>query len=166
MSITGTGFIKRAEMMMFADVSSTATPEWELIGEKVEDMSIELNPNVETTTDVTGQTTTTLDKYEPSTSVEPMRAKRQSKLFAILYDIVKREKTLSDVERNFLCVNAFDEVQVETSTEYAAWTQKAVIAVQNFGGDTAALNIPFEIHWTGPKTYGTFDPVTKTFTAE
>ena len=164
MSITGNGYIKREEFMTFADVATASTPEWELIGDKVEDMSLEMNPNVETVTDITGNTTTTLDKYEVQTSVSPMRARKESKLFALLYDIVKNEKTLSDVERTFLCVNVFDKSGEGASATYAAWTQKGVIAVQNYGGNTQGLDIPFNIHWTGKKTHGTFNPADKEFT--
>lgn len=165
MSIAGTGYVKRAEFMLLADVASAATPEWELIGDKVEEMSLEMNPNVETTTDITGVTTTTLDKYEVQTSVTPMKAKKESKLFAILYDIVKNEKILSDVERNFLCVNVFDSTGEGATITYAAWTQKGVVAVQSYGGGTSGLDLPFNIHWTGKKTHGNFDPKTKAFTA-
>lgn len=160
MAITGTGYIKRAEFMLFADVSESSPPEWELLGDKVEELNIAMNPNVETTTDVTGNTTTTLDKYEAQTDIAPVRARRDSKFHAILYDIVREEKTLSDVERTFMAVNVFDT----DDGEYAAWTQKAVVAVQNYGGDTAGLDIPCNLHWIGKKTHGTFDPATKTFT--
>ena len=151
MSITGTGYVKREEFKLFADVSSTDTPEWELQGDKVEELSLEMNPNVNTITDVTGNTSVTLDKYEVQTSVAPYRAKKESKLFAILYDIVKHQKTLSDVERTFLCVNIF----ATETTAYEAWTQKAVIAVQSYGGGTEGLDIPYNIHWIGERTHGT-----------
>lgn len=161
MAITGTGYIKRSEFMVFADVSDSETPEWELIGDKIEDLSLAMNPNVETVTDITGATTTTLDKYEVQSSVSPMKAKRESKLAARLYDIVKYEKVLSDVEMNFLCVNVFDATGEGV---YVAWVQKGVVAVQSFGGDTKGLDIPFNIHWIGKKTHGTFTAATKTFT--
>ncbi len=168
MPITGTGYVKRSDFMTFANVSATEIKEWELIGDKVEEMALEMNPNVETVTDITGATTASLDKYEVQTSVSPMRAKKESKLFNILYEIVKDEKTLSDVEREFLCVNVFDTtttgVEPDIATVYAAWTQMGVVAVQSYGGSTQGLDIPFNIHWTGKKTHGTFNPTTKTFT--
>ena len=80
-TITGTGAVKRAEFKLFADVGEAESPEWELQGDRIEELSLELNPNVETVTDVTGVTATTLDKYEEQTSVEPYYAKRESKLF-------------------------------------------------------------------------------------
>ena len=147
----GTGRIKREEFKLFADVGASSAPEWELQGGRIEDMSLEMNPNVETVTDVTGVTETTLDKYEKQTSVSPYYAKRDSKMAAWLYNVVREEKTLSDVEKTFCVVNIF----AGSDGAYDAWTQKGVVAVQSFGGDTKGLQIPYNIHWAGEKVYGT-----------
>ena len=150
--ITGTGDIKRKEFMIFADVSAEQDgSEWEIVGKKIEDMSLEMNPNVETLTDITGTVQTTLDKYEKQTSVSPYYAKRESKMAAWLYNVVRDEKTLTDVEKTFLCVNIF----AGADSAYDAWTQKAVVAVQSYGGDTKGLQIPYNIYWIGDKTFGT-----------
>lgn len=150
--ITGTGDIKRKEFMLFADVSDeNDASEWEIVGKKIEDMSLEMNPNVETLTDITGDVQTTLDKYEKQTSVSPYYAKRESKMAVWLYNVVRDEKTLSDVEKTFLCVNVF----AGSDGAFDAWTQKAVVAVQSYGGDTKGLQIPYNIHWIGTKTFGT-----------
>lgn len=160
--ITGTGYIPRKEFMLLVDVSQASTPEWELIGDKVEDMSLEMNPNVETTNDVTGKTSVTLDRYEVQTSISPIRARRESKFHAILYDLVVNEKTLTDAEFTFCAVNVFDEV---TTGEFVAWTQKGIIAVQSYGGNTQGLDIPANVHFVGDKEHGKFVGATKTFTA-
>ena len=149
-TITGTGSVKRAEFKLFADVGEAESPEWELQGDRIEELSLELNPNVETVTDVTGVTATTLDKYEEQTSVEPYYAKRESKLFAWLYSVVRDKKTLTDVEKTFCCVNIF----AESEGKYDAWTQKAIVAVQSYGGSTKGLQLPYNIHWIGERTYG------------
>lgn len=152
--IAGTGDIKRKEFMLFADASDKgdgSTPEWEIVGKKIEDMSLEMNPNVETMTDITGSVETTLDKYEKQTSVSPYYARRDSKFAAWLYNVVREEKTLSDVERTFLCVNIF----AGSDGAFDAWTQKAIVAVQSFGGNTKGVQIPYNIHWIGEKTFGT-----------
>lgn len=127
-TITGTGAVKRAEFKLFADVGEAESPEWELQGDRIEELSLELNPNVETVTDVTGVTATTLDKYEEQTSVEPYYAKRESKLFAWLYSVVRDKKTLTDVEKTFCCVNIF----AESEGKYDAWTQKAITADEGY----------------------------------
>lgn len=149
--IAGSGKIKREEFKLFADVGTPDTPKWELQGSRIEELSLEMNPNVETVTDVTGVTDTVLDKYEKQTSVSPYYAKRDSAMAAWLYNVVREEKTLSDVEKTFCCVNIF----AGADGKFDAWTQKAVVAVQSYGGDTKGLQIPYNLHWIGEKTFGT-----------
>lgn len=162
MAITGEGAIKREEQLLFANVGTGSTREWEVIGERIEELIQEMNPNIETGSDVLGNNWATLDRYEPSTSVEPFMAKRESKLFAILHEIWKYRKTLTDVELEFLMVDIFDGAE-DTK---GALLQKGIVAIQSYGGDTTGLGIPFNINWTGPITYGTFDGDTKTFTPQ
>lgn len=161
MSISGAGYIPRKDFMVLANVSTDATQLWELIGDRIEEMSLKMNPNLETVSDITGYSATTLDRYQVQTEVTPMRAKKESKLFGILYGIVREEKVLSDVEREFLCVSVFDSTETTVDGKqglvYAAWKQKGIIAVDSFGGGTAGLDIPFSIYWVGAKTHGTFD---------
>lgn len=149
--ISGAGAIKREEFKIFADVGTGSSPEWELQGSRIEDMSLEMNPNVETIMDVTGSTEVTLDKYEKQTNVSPYYAKRESKMAAWLYNVVREEKTLTDVEKTFCCVNIF----AGSDGAFDAWTQKAVVAVQSFGGNTKGVQIPYNLHWIGEKTFGT-----------
>lgn len=152
MFIAGTGDIKRKEFMLFADVSADGDGSaWEIVGKKIEEMSLEMNPNIETMTDVTGSVETTLDKYEKQTTVSPYYARRDSKMAKWLYNVVRDEKTLSDVEKTFMCVNIF----AGSDGAFDAWTQKAIVAVQSFGGNTKGLQIPYNIHWVGEKTFGT-----------
>lgn len=150
--IAGTGDIKRREFAMFVDISlDDKGTNWEIVGRKIEDLSLEMNPNVETLTDITGLTQTTLDKYEKQTSVSPYYARRDSKMSEWLYNVVRNEKTLSDVEKTFLCVNIF----AGADGSYDAWTQKAIVAVQSYGGDTKGVQIPYTLYWIGEKTFGT-----------
>lgn len=149
--ISGKGDIKREEFKIFANVGTLESPEWEIIGKKIEEMSLEMNPNIETLTDVTGDVQTTLDKYEKQTSVSPYFARKESKMAAWLYNVVREERTLSEVEKEFLCVNIF----AGSDGKFDAWKQRAIVAVQSYGGSTKGLQIPYNIHWTGKKTYGT-----------
>ena len=149
--ITGTGRIKREEFKLFADVGAADSPEWELQGSRIEELSLEMNPNIETVRDVTGITDMVLDSYDKKTSVSPYYAKRDSKMAVWLYNVVREEKTLSDVEKTFCCVNIFAGAE----GSYDAWTQKAIVAVQSYGGNTKGLQIPYNLHWIGEKTFGT-----------
>ena len=157
--IPGTGYIKRSESKLFANVGTDEAPEWELQGDRNEELSHELNPNVESGEHVTGQTYADLDKYEEETAIETYRAKRESKWAAILYNIIKYRKTLTDVVHQFLVVNTF----AGADGVYDAWVQKGVVAVQSHAGDTKGYNMPYNIHWTGERIHGTFNLETLTF---
>ena len=158
--IPGAGYIKRSESKLFANVGTDEAPEWELQGDRNEELTHELNPNVESGEDVTGQTYADLDKYEEETAVETYRAKRDSKWAVVLYNIIKYRKTLTDVVHQFLIVNTF----AGADGAYDAWLQKGVVAVQSHAGDTKGMNMPYNIHWTGERIHGTFDLETLTFT--
>ena len=145
--IPGAGYIKRSESKLFANVGTDEAPEWERQGDRNEELTHELNPNVESGEDVTGQTYADLDKYEEETAVETYRAKRDSKWAVVLYNIIKYRKTFAGAD------GAYD-----------AWLQKGVVAVQSHAGDTKGMNMPYNIHWTGERIHGTFDLETLTFT--
>ena len=42
--------------------------------------------------------------------------------------------------------------------------EECYIEIVSYGGDTTGYQIPFNVHYTGVKTKGTFDPATKKFT--
>ena len=54
----------------------------------------------------------------------------------------------------------------EASTgAYPAVKEECYIEIVSYGGDTTGYQIPFNVHYTGVKTAGTFNPNTRTFTA-
>ena len=75
----------------------------------------------------------------------------------------EKEKILDDAKATFLVVKAYKTVE---EGKYVAWEQDAVVEITEFGGDTKGVNIPNTLHWVGDRTYGTFDPKTKAFTAD
>ena len=67
------------------------------------------------------------------------------------------------VEYPFLEVNTFEKVG-QSQNEYDAWVQTGAVDLKSYGGDTKAIGAPFDIHFIGKKTYGSFNPTTKKFT--
>lgn len=160
MAISGTGLIKRKEFMHFVNVGTTETPEWELLGEGIEELSREMNNNVENTTDILGNNVTTVTKGNQVSSFDPFKCRKDSKLFAKLYAIYTDDLELSDVEMEFLEVSVFDEV---SDGVYSAIKQTGAIDLKSIGGDTTGLDMPFDVNYIGAKTKGTFTASTKTF---
>lgn len=98
-------------------------------------------------------------------SVDPYKMRDESKFSDELYKIIKFDLDGSDVEYPFLEVNTFKEIG-ENTGEYDAWIQTAAVDLKSYGGDVKAIGAPFDIHFIGKKTYGTFNPSTRKFTPE
>lgn len=154
--------IKRDMFLSLIDATPAAAPTWEMLGVSMEELSIEMNPNVVKFTNVLGETVVEVDRYEKSATIEPYKALKGTALFEFLKDIVENEKTHSDLETEVVNVNLFDE---PAGGAYPAIREKVVIAVTSYGGSNEALQIPFEVHFTGIRTKGTYNRTTKEFTA-
>lgn len=155
---------KRNTYKIFINISeSTTSKEWEIIGKDIEELSRELNNEVESKTNILGETEVEITKGNQVTTCDPIKLRSDSKASKILYNIYKNDLELSDVEKEFLEVNTSMPV-TGSDGEYEAFTQIGAIDLKSWGGDTTGINSPFDINWKGSKTYGTFNPATKTFT--
>ena len=156
-----TGKAARKSLMLFYKPKG-ASPTYELIGKGIEEASISQSANIETVRDIIGNTETTLDYYEKTTDLDPIYLVGGNKFSERLDEIEEKEQTLDDVRETFLVVKAYKS----NAGKFTAWEQDAVIELTEFGGDTKGVNLPCTLHWVGERTYGTFDPSTKEFTAE
>lgn len=155
---------KRNTYKIFMNVSeSTASKEWEIIGKDIEELSRELNNEVNSITNILGETSTEVTKGNQVTTCDPIKLRDDSKASKILYNIYKNDLELSEVEKEFLEVNTSMPVS-GSEVEFEAFTQVGAIDLKSWGGDTTGINSPFDINWIGAKTFGTFNPTTKTFT--
>ena len=55
---------------------------------------------------------------------------------------------------------------IDSAGAYPAVKEECYIEIVSYGGDTTGYQIPFNVHYTGVKSKGTFNPATNTFTAE
>lgn len=156
---------KRKSYMIFMNVGTHASPTWEVIGRDNEDLSKEMNNNVNSFTNVLGETEVEITKGNRVISVDPIKFRDDSSISSKLYDIYKNDLELSDVEHEFLEVNTTETVQ-GNSNAYGAFVQVGAIDLKSWGGDTSGLNTPFDINFKGEKTFGVFNPTTKVFTPE
>lgn len=155
------GKIKRKFMAHYIDSATTATPAYVRLGADLEEYTIEMSANVTTSKNILGDTSTFIDGYEKSASIEPYYAVVGDPMFVKLQAIIDEEKTLDDLNTTVIEVHLWEE---PTTGTYKAYRENAVIEVSSYGGDTAGYQIPFNLHYVGGRTAGTFDPTTKTFT--
>lgn len=151
---------KRSDRIVFHVTETAGEKSYEAIGKDNDELTREMNNEVESKENVLGETSTEITKAPQVTTVDPIYYRDDSKLAKKLHDIEWNDLDGDDLEEEFMEV---DKTQ-ETSGEYAAFLQKGKIDLKSVGGDTKGLAYPFDINWVGKKTYGTFNPETKTFT--
>ncbi len=133
------------------DATTPATPVWQRIGDDIEEASMELNHDVETTKNILDETKSVDNGYEPTFSVDTFYAADGDNLYAKLKGIISERKTGSDLNTEIL------EVWIDdlTDTSHTALKSKVMVSVESYGGDTSGFNIPFTITQNGAITKGT-----------
>lgn len=135
----------------------------ELIGKGIEDLSIEQGADVTAVKDVIGETDVSVNGYEKTTSLEPIYIRGGNEFSEFLDEAEEYEYTGDDCVKPFIHVKAYKKT---ADGKYVAWRQNAAVEITSFGGDTSGVQCPATLHWMGERTHGTFDPATKTFTAD
>ena len=144
----------------FANDDGTAS--YVRLGADLEEYSPELSANVEKKNNILGQTSVTIDSYQKQGEVSPYYAEKGDPLFEKLQAIIDGELVLDDLKTDIVEVKLWNE---ESAGAFPAVKEECYIEVSSYGGDTTGYQIPFNIHYTGVKTNGTFDVTKKTFTA-
>ena len=140
---------------------SEGTAEYVRLGKDLEEYSPELSANVEKKQNILGNTSVTIDSYQKQGEVSPYYAEKGDPLFEKLQAIIDGNMVLDDLKTDIVEVKLWNE---EASGAFPAAREECYIEVSSYGGDTTGYQIPFNIHYTGVKTTGTFNPSTKTFT--
>lgn len=129
------------------DVKTAATSEtWFRLGKDIEELSIELNPDTETTKNILGETSVKDNGYEPSASADPYYANPEDAIYSKVKDIA------FDRLKGDACKTLYLEVIIDDTSEsatYEGWVEEAVIKPQSYGGGTEGVNIPFDILFDG-----------------
>lgn len=133
----------------------------ELLGTRVEDSSIEYNPDIETTTDILGNNYTDLNKTQPSQSFDTFTIMGGAKLAAKLNDI-RRRNAVSELNMFTLYIitafigNATDGYEAERHDD-------CTITYDSFGGDVRVL-MPITAYFSNKITTGKVDKLNDAFT--
>ena len=143
----------------FANDDGTAS--YVRLGQDLEEYSPELSANVEKKNNILGNTTVTIDSYQKQGEVSPYYAEKDDPLFSRLQAIIDGDLVLDDLKTDIVEVKLWGE---ESAGAYPAVREECYIEIVSYGGDTTGYQIPFNVHYTGVKTKGTFDVSKKTFT--
>ena len=132
-------------------ISAAAQAEFEIIGDDIEDMSVELNADTEQIKNILGQTKTKDNGYAPSMNADPFYADPDKKLYPKLRDIAMNRLKGDDCKTLMLEV-LVEDTEAET---HKAWLREVTVKPQSYGGGTDGVNIPFTVNEDGASVEGT-----------
>ena len=162
-----TGKILRGCRAMFGSFDEE---NWTCLGKDNDDLSIDTNPDQETTKNVLGETTTNNNGYTPSITVE-YTARREDAIYPHLQEIANTLTTDENKTTMWLVAATLtDEVKdsdVKTLTG-SGFKVKTQVVVNNDGGSTSGYAIPFTASEDGGRIQGTVSVSNRvpTFTPE
>ena len=128
----------------------SGSPKWYLIGKDIDDMSVELNPDTESTENILGETTAKDNGYEVSMSADPYYADPADEIYAKIKDIAMNRLKGDECKTKIL------EVVIDKETgPFDAWIEDCIVKPQSYGGDTSGVGIPFDVMFNGNRKQGT-----------
>lgn len=133
-----------------ATFGGVGTPKWWKIGKDMEEMSVELNPDVSSVKNIWDETSVQDNGYEPSADADPYYANPEDEIYPKLLDIAMNRL------KGDSCKTKILEVMVEdtNATNHKAWTEDVVVKVSSYGGGTSGVNMPFTITFDGNRKEG------------
>ena len=141
-------YIDTAWNKKVADASKAV---FEIIGDDIEEMSVELNADTSQGKNILGQTRTKDNGYSPSMDADPFYADPDKKLYPKLRDIAMERLKGDDCKTLMLEVIVED---MEAST-HVAYLREVIVKPTSYGGGTEGFNIPFNVSEDGAWKKGT-----------
>ena len=132
-------------------IADASKATFEIIGDDIEEMSVEMNADTSQIKNILGQTKTQDKGYTPSLDADPFYADPEKKLYPKLRDIAMERLTGNE------CKTLMLEVIVEDleATTHTAYVREVMVKPTSYGGDTEGFNIPFTVSEDGAWKKGT-----------
>lgn len=148
--------IQRNQMAHFLQVGD----EYIRLGRDLEEYQPKIKARVEKSTDILGRTSVHILGYEKQGTVAPYYARQGDPLFEMLQSILDGGLLPQDCQ--VFLVEA--KLWLTQDGVCPAIREECFLEVTSYGGDTSGYQVNFNIHYTGNRTCGTFDPEAGTFT--
>lgn len=142
---------RKAHAIYIDSTFGSATPEWFLIGKDIEDLSVDLAPDVQPQKNILGETSVIDNGYEPKFSADPYYANPDDSIYEKIKSIAMERKTGDDCKTKIL------EVIIEDTVEetHEAYQEDIIVKPTSYGGDTSGMQIPFDVYFDGNRQKGT-----------
>lgn len=134
------------------------------LGKDLEEFSVELSPDVETSKNILGENSVKHNGYEATSTADPVYYEYDDALTEKVMEIAMLRKTGDECKTSYVEVLLKPGVDGADPEVVRAVREDVYVIPTSYGGDTSGVQVPFEIRFAGNRTPGTFDLKTKTFT--
>lgn len=142
-----------------------AAPNYVRLGKDLEEFSVELNPDVETSKNILGENSVKHSGYEASSDADPVYFEYDDALTEKMMEIAMLRKSGDECKTSYVEVLLKPGEAASAPTVVRAVREDVVVVPNSYGGDTSGVQVPFTVHYAGKRVEGTFDLTTKKFTA-
>ena len=151
--------VETKRFKIYADVSTSGTPEWELQGRGVESWTVEENSDVEKTTDVLGYVDMERGTAQPTQSGVAIKLRKVSKFGQMLFDAWYSSDNSKIDAIKMLQKFEFADGKTE-NTCLARLEEDVLISINSFNGESSGyLGFEVDIHYSNKTTTGTMPKV-------
>lgn len=137
--------------------------DWYLVGKDIDEMTVDLSPDIETSKNILDESSVKDNGYEVSMEADPYYADPSDTIYPKLKDIAMNRKKGGE------CLTTMLEVIIEDTeaSQHEAWIEEVYLKPKSYGGDTSGFQIPFGIYPAGSRKAGkvTISGGVPTFTA-
>lgn len=142
-----------------------AASEYVRLGKDLEEFTVELNPDVETSKNILGENSVKHNGYEASSDADPVYYEYDDALTEKMMEIAMLRKSGDACKTSYVEVLLKPGEDGAEPTVLRAVREDVYVIPNSYGGDTSGVQVPFSINYAGNRTEGTFDLKTKKFTA-
>lgn len=155
---------QRKTLITVAEWGSDTSQKREILGTRTEDSSIELNADIETTTDILGITYTDVNKTEPQQTFDPYYLLGGSELGDYLYQAMT-ENNIDAYNNvfNVYIISAFIDSGSTSAHAYKAVKHTGCSIIPTSVGGDSYVSMPIEVHFSNNITVGTVDKLSDDF---
>lgn len=132
--------------------------DWTLIGKDTDSLSYSLNPDVETTKNVLGETIVNHSGFQPELAVDTYYARTEDAIYEKIKDMAMNRKFDEESTAAYLLEAILTEEVRNSDTKTLtgeAWMENVVVIPQEVGGELAGLGLPFNVNPNGGRVEGT-----------
>ena len=135
------------------------------LGKDLEEFTVELNPDVETSKNILGENSVKHNGYEASSDADPVYYEYDDALTEKMMEFAMLRKSGDACKTSYVEVLLKPGEDGAEPTVIRAVREDVFVIPNSYGGDTSGVQVPFSINYAGNRTEGTFDIKTKKFTA-